>query len=65
VNDLARLGQALNETLLVAEQNGCAAHALQGMVPMFSVALLHAYRQLLLIALDEEMTHARWHRHKG
>ena len=65
MNDLAQLGQALNETLLVAEQNGCAAHALKGMVPMFTVALLHTYRQLSLIALDEEMTNARWHRHTG
>lgn len=59
MSDLASLGQALSEALAAAKQSGYAGRALPGMVPIFAVAMAHASRQLLLIAIDEEMSHAR------
>ena len=59
MNDLARLARELTQALSAAQQNDYAAQALQGIVPMFAVAMAHTYRQLLLLALDEELKTAR------
>jgi len=58
VNDLAALGDALHSTLVTAQRRGRGAQALQAMTPIFAVGLVHAYRQLLLIAIDEELANA-------
>ncbi len=58
MNDLARLGGALHSALIAAQRTGHGAQAVQAMTPLFAVGLAHTYRQLLLIALDEEMINA-------
>ena len=59
VNDLATLGHALHSTLVTAQRRGRGAQALQAMTPIFAVGLLvHAYRQLLLLAIDQELANA-------
>ena len=59
MNDLARLARELTQALSAAQQNDYAAQALQGIVPMFAVAMAHTHRQLLLLAIDEELKTAR------
>jgi len=58
MNDLATLGQAMHSTLASAQRNGHGAQALQAIAPIFAVALAHTYRQLLLLALDQELANA-------
>lgn len=58
MHDLARLGQALHSALITAQRKGHGAQAVQAMTPLFAVALGHTYRQLLLLALDEELANA-------
>ncbi len=59
MGDLARLGAALHSALIAAQRNGHGAQAVQAMTPLFAVGLAHTYRQLLLLALDEELANAR------
>lgn len=59
MNDLAALGQALHSTLITAQRAGHGAQAVQAITPLFAVALAHTYRQLLLLALDDELENAR------
>jgi len=58
VNDLATLGHALHATLITAQHHGRGAQALQVMTPLFAVGLAHTHRQLLLLALDQEIANA-------
>ena len=58
MNDLARLGQAMHSAMVTAQRHGHGAEAVQAMTPLFAVGLAHTYRQLLLLALDEEMANA-------
>lgn len=60
MNDLATLGQALHSTLITAQRHGRGAQALQAMTPIFAVGLAHTHRQLLLLALDQELTNANF-----
>jgi hypothetical protein len=48
--------------MVTAQRHGHGAEAVQAMTPLFAVGLAHTYRQLLLLALDEEMANAH---HKG
>jgi len=65
MKDLASQGQALSETLAAAKQSGYAGRALRGMVPIFAVGMAHASRQLLLIAIDKEMSHEHRYDYQG
>lgn len=58
MNDLARLGQAMHSAMVSAQRNGHGAAAGAGLTPLFAVAMLHTYRELLLLALDEEIANA-------
>jgi len=58
MNDLAQLGRALHSAMVSAQRHGHGAEAVQAMTPLFAVGLAHTYRQLLLLALDEEMANA-------
>jgi hypothetical protein len=55
VDDLARLGCALLEASAAAEAHGCLPKALVGLTPMAFVALMFTGRELLLLALDQEI----------
>lgn len=65
MTDLARLGQALVDTTKTAEAHGCLPRALAAITPMAFVGLMFAGRELLLLALDEEMNHACWNHNQG
>ncbi len=55
MNDLARLGQAMHSAMVTAQRHGHGAEAGVGLTPLFAVAMLHTYRELLLLALDAEL----------
>jgi len=65
MNDLAALGHALTTTAEAAEARGSLPQALAAMTPLAFVGLLFAGRELLLLALDQEMTNARRHSNQG
>ena len=58
MNDLAALGQALHSVFSTAQRHGRGAQALQALTPLFAVSLVHTHRQLLLLALDQELANA-------
>jgi hypothetical protein len=49
------LGCALLEASAAAEAHGCLPKALVGLTPMAYVALMFTGRELLLLALDQEI----------
>jgi hypothetical protein len=55
MNDLAHLGRGLVDATAAAEAHGCLPRALQGLVPLSFVGLMFAGRELLLLALDQEL----------
>ena len=55
MDDLARLGRALLEASAAAEAHGCLPKALVGLTPMAFVGLMFTGRELLLLALDQEI----------
>ena len=65
MNELAVLGAALTTTAAAAEARGSLDRALPAMVPLAFVGLMFAGRELLLLALDQEMNNARRHSHPG
>ncbi len=59
MNVLAVLGTTLTTTASAAEARGSLDHALSAMVSMFGVAMVHALRALMPLALDAELESAR------
>lgn len=59
MDDLNRLGVALCDATRAAEDRGSLANALPALTPMAFVALMFAGRELLLLALDQEMENAQ------
>ncbi len=59
MGDLSRLGVALCDATHAAEARGSLANALPALTPMAYVALMFAGRELLLLALDQEIKNAQ------
>ncbi len=58
MDDLSRLGRALCDATNAAEAHGHLPNALAALTPMAFVGLMFAGRELLLLALDQELKSA-------